>query len=187
MAQDNESTQIRLIIADNHTVMANHDMQTKPSDLDKLQARAEAMVQGDFSGLGKSISANDDIERLRRALDVIGAHLQQAQANAEDYIDGLIRNQEAERQRLSRNLHDVVQRLITLGQGLHVFSAPTEGTTVFLHMPYAKDLMRELVCGMKIGADAPSALHKGDRYHFCSDACKALFESQPERFILKTP
>lgn len=324
--------------------MANHNTHTPSSGLSELQARAEAMIRGDFTDLGKSISTDADLERLRCALDVIGTHLQQARANAEDYIAGLIRNQEAERERLSRDLHDdVVQQLIALGQGLdrlgqvagtnapvqihtdssalrqdvnhlvrtlreviaelhppileemglvpalrmlfsragksgpqihfevagveqdldanatlavyriaqetwsniqrharadavwvnlvfaeeglritirddglgfstetseqragrheggwglsnmheraalaggrlHVISAPAEGTTVFLHMPYAKNLMRDPVCGMKIGAGAPSAMYKGIRYYFCSDACKGLFDSQPDRF-----
>jgi signal transduction histidine kinase/YHS domain-containing protein len=325
--------------------MSNPKTPSPAGDLSLLQARVEAMIRGDFSGLGTPLSADDDIERLRRALDVIGAHLQQAHANADDYIAGLIRNQEAERQRLSRDLHDdVVQRLIALGQGLdrleqnagahdadeiqaglgtmrqdvnqlvrtlreviadlhppildemglipalrmlfsragtgdphvffevageahplsaaamlavyriaqeawsniqrhaqagavwvslvfaepalritirddgvgfvpeasehrtgrreggwglsnmreraalaggglHLISVPAEGTTVFVHMPYAKDLMRDPVCGMKIGTDAPSVVHAGMRYYFCSEACKALFESQPDTFI----
>lgn len=325
--------------------MKSRKTSLKARDLSALEGRAEAMIRGDFSALGTPVSQDDAIENLRRALDVIGAHLQQANANAEDYIAGLIRSQEAERQRLSRELHDdVVQRMIALGQGmdrasqgiktdslqalaelgelrqevnhlvralrevivdlhppildelgwihalqmlfsrggksapnvnftvagsehridpgtalaiyriaqeawsnvlrhahattvnvnlvfaenglrisihddgkgfeladqirhtgekaslhgwginnmheraeiaggrLHVISAPAEGTTVFLQMPYATDLVQDPVCGMKISSNAIRVVYKGTKYCFCSDACRDLFQSQPDRF-----
>jgi signal transduction histidine kinase/YHS domain-containing protein len=325
--------------------MKTHRPRLNATDLSALQARAEAMLRGDFSAMGNPVSEDEGVENLRRALDVIGAHLQQANANAEDYIAGLIRSQESERERLSRELHDdAVQRLIALGQDidrvslgieidssqasaelgelrhevndlvralrevivdlhppildevgwipalqmlfsrggksapkvnftiegsehlidsgtamaiyriaqeawsnvlrhahattvnvnlvfaedglritmrddgkgfepasqvwragetaslhgwgiknmheraeiaggrLHLISAPAEGTTVFLQMSYAKNLVQDPVCGMKIGSDAISVLYKGANYYFCSDACKDLFQSQPDHF-----
>jgi signal transduction histidine kinase/YHS domain-containing protein len=83
-------------------------------------------------------------------------------------------------------LSNMRERAALAGGGLHVISTLAEGTTVFVQMPYAKDLMRDPVCGMKIGIDAPSALHAGMRYYFCSEACKVLFESQPDTFISPT-
>jgi signal transduction histidine kinase/YHS domain-containing protein len=101
--------------------------------------------------------------------------------------DGMGFSPEASEQRAGRReggwgLSNMRERAALAGGRLHVISALAEGTTVFLHMPYAKNLMRDPVCGMKIGADAPNATHKGVRYNFCSDACKVLFDSQPDRF-----
>ena len=52
-------------------------------------------------------------------MDVLGAHVEQAQSGMHDYIAALTRAQEVERGRLARELHDdTVQRLIALGQGV---------------------------------------------------------------------
>ncbi|WP_026370410.1 ATP-binding protein [Kallotenue papyrolyticum] len=87
--------------------------------LRELRRRAEAMTRGDFSALGRPVGGDRDVEDLRRAMDVLGAHVQQAQLGMQDYIAALTTAQEAERGRLARELHDdTVQRLVALGQGV---------------------------------------------------------------------
>lgn len=87
--------------------------------LRELQRRAEAMTRGDFSALGRPVGGSRAVEDLRLAMDVMGAHVEQAQTGMHDYIAALTRAQEAERGRLARELHDdTVQRLIALGQGV---------------------------------------------------------------------
>ena len=87
--------------------------------LDELQRRAEAMTLGDFSTLGQPVRGVPAVENLRRALDVMGAHLEQAQQGMHDSIAVLTTAQELERGRIARDLHDdTVQRLIALGQGI---------------------------------------------------------------------
>jgi signal transduction histidine kinase/YHS domain-containing protein len=87
--------------------------------LRELQRRAEAMTRGDFSALGQPVGGSKDVEDLRRAMDVMGAHVEQAQIGMQDYIAALTTAQEAERGRLARELHDdTVQRLVALGQGV---------------------------------------------------------------------
>jgi signal transduction histidine kinase/YHS domain-containing protein len=87
--------------------------------LDELQRRAEAMTLGDFSTLGQPVAGAPELENLRRALDVMGAHIEQAQQGMHDSIAVLTTAQEVERGRIARDLHDdTVQRLIALGQGI---------------------------------------------------------------------
>ena len=87
--------------------------------LRELQRRAEAMTRGDFSALGRAVGGTAEIEDLRRAMDVMGAHVEQAQVGMQAYIAALTTAQEAERGRVARELHDdTVQRLVALGQGV---------------------------------------------------------------------
>lgn len=43
----------------------------------------------------------------------------------------------------------------------------------------------DLVCGMKVDPQNPpfKSLYKGKTYYFCSEACKFLFEREPEKYI----
>lgn len=85
----------------------------------ELQRRAEAMTRGDFSSLGQPVGGSHELEDLRLAMDVMGAHVEQAQVGMQGYIAALTTAQEAERGRLARELHDdTVQRLVALGQGV---------------------------------------------------------------------
>jgi two-component system sensor histidine kinase UhpB len=84
-----------------------------------LQRRAEAMAQGDLSLLGQPVSAIPQIEDLRRAIDVLGAHTEHGLRGQHAYIAALSTAQEAERARIARELHDeIVQQLIALGHSI---------------------------------------------------------------------
>lgn len=89
------------------------------SVLRELQRRADAMTRGDFSSLGQPLGGSHEAEALRRTMDVMGAHLEQAQRSIHDYVASSTAAQEAERARLARELHDdTVQQIIALGQGV---------------------------------------------------------------------
>lgn len=93
------------------------DRHTAP--LRELQRRAEAMTRGDFSALGQPVGGEPEVEALRRAMDVMGEHIEQAQVGMQQYVAALTDAQEAERERVARELHDdTVQRLIALSQAV---------------------------------------------------------------------
>lgn len=44
------------------------------------------------------------------------------------------------------------------------------------------------VCKMTVDdATAPSLVHEGTTYYFCSDACRRAFQKRPERFAPAGP
>lgn len=49
-------------------------------------------------------------------------------------------------------------------------------------------MAKEPVCAMQVDEKKPAATssHKGKIYYFCSAACKATFEKNPEKFVKQT-
>jgi len=77
------------------------------------------MTRGDFSDIGQPVGGGRESEALALALDVMGAHIEQAQRGMRAYIAAMTTAQEAERARIARELHDdTVQRLIALSYGV---------------------------------------------------------------------
>jgi trehalose synthase len=52
-------------------------------------------------------------------------------------------------------------------------------------VPVGEGARRDPVCGMAIeaGSEAPRASHEGETYVFCSEACRARFRANPERYL----
>jgi len=49
-------------------------------------------------------------------------------------------------------------------------------------------MARDPVCGMQVNEKEParSVHYQGTIYYFCTAACKAAFEKNPARYIMKT-
>jgi signal transduction histidine kinase/YHS domain-containing protein len=75
------------------------------------------------------------------------------------------------------------ERAELTGGQLDVTSAPGQGTTLTLQIPYPGVDGRDPVCGMSVGPDAIGAEHGGQLYRFCSPACRDLFLAHPEQYV----
>lgn len=89
-----------------------------------LQRLADAATQttgGDFTGLRADAGGVEEVRNLQRALREMVDRIRGYQESMRDYIEGITQGQEAERARLSRELHDeTVQGLIAADQRLQM-------------------------------------------------------------------
>lgn len=75
------------------------------------------------------------------------------------------------------------ERAELTGGQIDVVSAPGQGTTLTVHIPYPGVGGRDPVCGMSVGPEAIGAEHEGALYRFCSPACRDLFLAQPRHYV----
>ena len=89
--------------------------------LQALDRQAARVAWGDFSALREPVGGVQEMEDLRRTLEGMATQIQRYQAGMRDYIATVTMAQEAERQRLARELHDeTVQSLIALGHRIEM-------------------------------------------------------------------
>jgi signal transduction histidine kinase len=87
--------------------------------LQALGRQAERVAWGDFDAIGRPVGGVEEIEDLRRTLEVMAKRIRDYQGVMHGYIGAITRGQEEERKRLARELHDdTTQALIALGQQL---------------------------------------------------------------------
>lgn len=79
------------------------------------------------------------------------------------------------------------ERAELTGGTLALQSAPDQGTTITIHIPYPGVDGRDPVCGMTVEPDAIGAEYDGTLYRFCSPACRDLFLAQPQHYVSPTP
>jgi signal transduction histidine kinase/YHS domain-containing protein len=75
------------------------------------------------------------------------------------------------------------ERAELTGGQIELASAPGQGTTLTVHIPYPGVGGRDPVCGMSVGPEALGAEHAGTLYRFCSPACRDLFRAQPQHYV----
>lgn len=85
--------------------------------LQELDRRAAQVAWGDFGAIEQPVGGVQEIEDLRMTLTQMAERIRSYQSGMRDYLSAITRGQEAERNRLAHELHDVtVQGLIALKQ-----------------------------------------------------------------------
>lgn len=129
-----------------------------------LQRLADAATQitgGDFAGLQDDVGGVEEVRNLQRVLRAMVERIRGYQESMRDYIEGITQGQEAERARLSRELHDeTVQDLIAADQRLQMAQRALErgdsqGARRTLHE--TREVCQETLGGLRrlIGALRP--------------------------------
>jgi signal transduction histidine kinase/YHS domain-containing protein len=75
------------------------------------------------------------------------------------------------------------ERAELTGGQIDLVSAPGQGTTLTVRIPYPGVGGRDPVCGMRVGPEALGAEHDGALYRFCSPACRDLFRTRPHHYV----
>ena len=87
-------------------VLIYFSLRTIVRPLQRLSEQAAQITGGDVSGLQQDVGGVEEIRQLHIALRDMAERIRHYQASMRDYIDGITQGQEAERARLSRDLHD---------------------------------------------------------------------------------
>ncbi len=89
--------------------------------LQNLAQAANRIAYGDYAAAKRPVGGVREIEELRETLDRMAQQVQQAQAAMRNYVTAILRGQEDERMRLSRELHDdTIQSLIAVQQRIEM-------------------------------------------------------------------
>ncbi len=89
--------------------------------LQSLAEQTTAITGGALQGLQREVGGVEEIQQLQRVLNQMVERIRHYQASMRDYIEGITQGQEAERSRLSRELHDeTVQSLVAIGQRIQL-------------------------------------------------------------------
>ena len=97
----------------------------------RLSDVVRRFTAGDPTALQRDVGGVEEIRQLQHALSEMVEDIRHYQASVRDYGEGILRSQEAERARLSRELHDqTVQEIIAVDQRLQLAQRALENGQV---------------------------------------------------------
>lgn len=120
------------------TIVLIMTLRTVVFPLRKMASQAQKIGHGDISGLRRNETGIEEIVLLNQALYDMAERIQRYQTSAQNYLTKITEVQEAERRRLSHDLHDeTMQGLVAVGQRLQLAQRALEhgdqtaiGTTI---------------------------------------------------------
>jgi len=120
-----------IIMAALSIVVIYASLRTIALPVQRLAEAVRRFAGGEASALEQDVGGVEDIRELQCALRDMVEDIRHYQASIRDYSEGMMRSQEAERARLSRELHDqTVQELIAVDQRLQLAQRALEGGQV---------------------------------------------------------
>lgn len=120
------------------TIVLIMTLRTVVYPLRRMSSQAQKIGRGDINGLRRNETGIEEIVQLNRALYDMAERIQRYQTSTQSYLTKITEVQEAERRRLSHDLHDeTMQGLVAVGQRLQLAQKALEsgdkaaiGTTI---------------------------------------------------------
>ncbi|MFW5709343.1 MAG: ATP-binding protein [Chloroflexota bacterium] len=121
--------------------------------LRQLAARATDLESGELDVFSQPVRGIAELETLRRAIDGMVGHIRRAQEEHRSYAEIITNSQEAESQRIARDLHDdTVQALIAVAHTIEIgqtFLSTGQSERAQSTLDNARTQARDAVTGLR--------------------------------------